>query len=248
MQKKDYTSSSSPSSSWQETLNKEKRNSFLQKLIIWGGIALVSIAGIAFLVKLAGTNSPQTSVETANLPKVSEKDIIVGDKNAKITITEYSDFQCPACASYNPIVDQLLSDYKGKLNLVYRFFPLTGIHKNAIISGRAGYAGWKLGKFDEMKDELFNNQKDWELLSEDKARETFIDYAKSIKIDSDEFTKIMNSDEAKNAVLAGEKEALGLGLNSTPTFFVGNKKVSPSGYDEFKQIIDTQLNQQKPLQ
>jgi predicted DsbA family dithiol-disulfide isomerase len=84
-------------------------------------------------------------------------------------------------------------------------------------------------------------------LGENEAKEAFVDYANSIGLDPGEFTKIMNSDEAENAVLAGEKEALTLGLNSTPTFFIGTKKVAPAGYDEFKQIIDGELNQQKPL-
>lgn len=245
MQKKNYDSQSSP---WQENLNKEKRNNLLQKIIIWGGIGLVIVAGLALLIKLSGSGSSTTPTEVvSNLPKISESDIVVGNKSAKVNLIEYSDFQCPACANYNPIVNQLLSDYSDKVNLVYRFFPLTSIHKNSIVSGQAGYAAWKLGKFAEMKDELFSNQKDWENLSEEDAKKAFVEYAKSIKLNADEFTKIMNSDEAKGAVLAGEKSAVGLGLQATPTFFLGNKQIKPSGYDDFKKLIDGELNSTQPL-
>lgn len=244
MQKKDYDSGHS---NWQENIDKEKRKNLIQKLVIWGGIGLITIAGIALLVKMSGGGNSQTTEVATNLPKISASDIIVGEKTAKVNIIEYSDFQCPACAAYNPIVNQLLSTYPGKVNLVYRFFPLTSIHKNSIVSGQAAYAAWKLGKFEEMKDELFNNQKDWENLSEDKAKEAFIEYAKSIKLDVDQFTKIMNSDEAKGAVLAGEKGALGLGLGGTPTFFLGNKQIKPTNYDDFKRLIDDALNVQQPL-
>ena len=243
MQKKEYATPSP----WQENLNKEKRNSLIQKLIIWGGIAFVAIASIAVLIKFTKTSAPTASVETPNLPKISSTDIIVGEKTASLSIIEYSDFQCPACAAYNSTINKLLADYQGKVNLVYRFFPLTSIHKNAVISGQAGYAAWKLGKFVEMKDELFNNQVDWESLSEDKAKEAFIDYAKSIKLDPEEFAKIMNSNEAKNAVLNGEKEAFSLGLQGTPSFFLGNKSIKPKSYEDFKKLIDDELNLQKPL-
>ena len=245
MQKKPYEQEPS---SWQSNAGREQRNDLVKKIIIWGGIALASIAGIALLVKLAGTSSSTAPIETPNLPEVSANEIIVGEKNAKVSIIEYSDFQCPACASYNPVVNKLLSDYSGKVRLVYRFFPLRTIHKNGIISSQAGYAAWKLGKFSEMKDELFVNQKDWESLDEGKAKEAFIDYAKGLKLDGNKFKEIMNSNEAKNAVLDGEKEALGLGLNSTPTFFLGNKRVQPGGYEDFKKLIDDELIGQKPLQ
>ena len=244
MQKKDYDTSSS---NWQNNINKEKRNSMIQKLIVWGGITLVTIAGIAVLVKLANTGSTSTPTEVSNLPKATSSDIIVGSIEATLTITEYSDFQCPACAAYNPAVNQVLSEYSGKVNLVYRFFPLRSIHKNAVVSAQAGFAAWKLGKFSEMKDELFNNQSDWENLSEDKAKEAFVEYAKGLKLDGEEFAKIMNSDEAKNAVENSEKEALSIGLQGTPSFFLGNKKISPKNYDEFKKLIDEELGLQKPL-
>lgn len=244
MQKKDYGSGHS---NWQENIDKEKRKNLIQKILIWGGIGLVTIAGVALLVKMSGGGSTQTTEVVANLPKASAAEIVVGDKSAKVNIIEYSDFQCPACAAYNSTVNQLLSTYQGKVNLIYRFFPLTGIHKNAIISGQAGYAAWKLGKFAEMKDELFNNQQNWENLSEDDAKKEFIEYAKGIKLETDEFAKIMNSSEAKGAVLAGEKSALSLGLQGTPTFFLGNKQIKPASYDDFKRLIDEQLDIQKPL-
>lgn len=244
MQKKDYENQDS---NWQKNLDKENRSNFIQKLVIWGGIALVTIAGIGLLVKISGTDSASKVETVSNIPKPSADEIIVGNKSAKLTLIEYSDFQCPACAAYNPVVNQVLSDYQGKVNLVYRFFPLTSIHKNSIVAGQAGYAAWKLGKFVEMKDELFNNQSSWENLSENDAKKAFIEYAKSIKLNPDEFEKIMVSPEANEAVLKGEKDALSLGLQGTPSFFIGDKQIKPSGYDGFKEIIDSQLSSDKPL-
>jgi protein-disulfide isomerase len=240
MQKKPLPSSES-NSNWQDNLKKEARKQMMQKLAIWGGIILVCIAGLGLLVKLAGTTGTETNSTAVfeNLPKEKPEDIVLGDKNAPVTITEYADFQCPACAAYNPITNQLLEEYKGKVKIVYRHFPLRNAHKNAIIAGQAAQAAHELGKFSGMKDLLFENQADWQ--TEDDPRGIFEGYAKSLGLDVARFREIMNSDEAKKAVEDGEVEAIGLGLNSTPTFFVGNKRIQPSGIDGFKVMIDEEL-------
>lgn len=247
MQKKDY-SSPNQSSNWQDNVKSQERSNMIKKIAIWGVIIAASVAGLAGLVVLAdkGSNSNQAPVETANFPQISENDIVLGDPKAKVTITEYADFQCPACANYNPILNRILLDYADKVKIAYRFFPLRGIHKNALISGQAGYAAGKLGKFPEMKDLLYDNQKDWENLGDPK--EVFEAYASSIGLKEEEFRAIMNSAEAKKAVEDGEKEAIGLGLNSTPSFFIGNKQFQPGTYDEFKKLIDDELKSQQPLQ
>ena len=229
-----------PSSSWQDNIKKEQRRETGKKFVIWGIIILASVAGLGLLVKLAGTSGPGSEpVVNENVPKIRDSDILIGDPKAKVTIFEYSDFQCPACAAYNPTLNRLLSEYDGKVNLVYRFFPLRGIHKNAFISSQAGFAAWKLGKFEDMKDTLFDNQTDWENL--DDPKETFTSYAKKIGLDEKKFSELMVSGEAKKAVETGEAEALSLGLNSTPTIFIGNKKVSTRTYDDFKKLIEEDL-------
>lgn len=245
MQKKNYSPESS--AAWKESMEKQQKKDMMTKLIMWGGIIIVSVIGLAALVFVANKSTDKTTkVENANLPAPKSTDIIVGDKNAKVVITEYADFQCPACASYSPVVNKILSDYPNKVKLVYRFFPLKSIHKNAQISGQAGYAAYKLGKFPEIKDSLYSNQVDWENLKD--PREIFEGYAQTAGLDVTKFREIMNSDEAKKAVEAGENEAIGLGLNSTPSFFIGKNQVKPASYDDFKKLIDEELLKDKPLQ
>lgn len=240
MQKKSHIPPET-SSHWQDEIKKQERANMLKKFMMWGGIIGVSILGLAGLVLIAdkSTSSTEVPIENANLPKITENDIVIGDRNAKITITEYADLQCPACAAVNPLTNRALEEYNGKIKLVYRFFPLRGIHKNAIISGQAAFAAHKLKKFPEMKDLLYANQADWE--NQEDPKEIFEGYATSIGIDVEEFRTIMNSEEAKKSVEDDEKEAIGLGINSTPTFFIGNKQFSVSNYDEFKALIDEEL-------
>ena len=241
MQKKKTLPEQNIASGWEQNLKQQQRKENFKKYGIWAGILALCFAGLAGLVVFANQTGPTTSapLEVSNLPAVKSADIVLGDPKAKVTITEYADFQCPACASANPLTNQVLSEYKGKVILVYRFLPLRGIHKNALISGQAAYAAYKLGKFSEMKDLLYENQKSWENLGN--PRDTFIGYAKDLGLKTEEFTNLMNSSEAKKAVLAGESEALGLGLNSTPSFFIGNKQFSPQNFDSFKQLIEEEL-------
>ncbi len=227
-------------SAWQDTLKKQERKDNIKKYSIWAIFGLVFLIGLGALVKMAGV-SPSTSnpVQIASLPKVTDKDIIMGDKTAKTSVIEYADLQCPACASYNPIMKRLESDFKGRVKFVYRFFPLTSVHRNAIISAQASYAAHKQGKFSEMKDALYENQPAWENLPD--PREDFAKFADKIGLDVERFKKDMNSDESKNVVLAGLNEANKLGLNSTPTFFINDLHVSPNGYDDFKKLIEQEL-------
>ncbi len=226
---------------WQEKAKLEERNAKVKKYSIWAGAALLVglvILGLVWLVNSPSSNSSGTS---ANVAPVSKKDITNGQSKAKVVLIEYSDFQCPACAAYHPLVNQLLTEFNGKIYFVYRMFPLTNIHPNSHISAQAAYAALKQGKFFEMGDLLFNNQKDWADSSD--PRGTFMDYARQLKLDLKKFETEMNSDEAKNYVNDAENQANSEGINATPTFILNGVKIqNPSSYDDFKKLINNELN------
>src|SRR3990167_8426579 len=155
-------------------------------------------------------------------------------------LIEYGDFQCPACATFYSIVKQLKEEYKNDLLFVFRDFPLTNIHRNALLSSQAAYAANKQGKYWEMHDLLYVNQTTWSESGD--AASIFTDYAKKLDLDADQFTKDMNSDEAKTFVKEGENNAISLGLNSTPSIFLNNKLLNiPLSYEAFKKAIDEEL-------
>ncbi len=240
MQKKDYSPSEN-SSQGGNILASEDRKNLIKKLSIWGVIIGGVALGLVALVTIAQRSAaPQTPVVVENFPPPNKNDMILGNAEAEIIITEYADFQCPACAAYNPIINSVLEQYPKDLMVVYRHFPLRGIHKNAQIAGQAAYAAWKLGKFEEMKDLLYGTQASWS--NQNDPKEIFIGYAGEIGLDKEEFESLMNSEEAKRAVLDGESESYRLGLNSTPSFFLGNKRVFPgNNLQDFKQLIEEEL-------
>lgn len=224
---------------WQEKAKLEERNAKIKKYSIWAGTVGVIVLIIGGLIMLVSSPSSTTTNQQANVAPVSAKDITNKESAAKVTLIEYSDFQCPACAAYYPVVAQLLQEYKGKIYFVYRIFPLTNIHPNARISGQAAFAAHKQNKFFEMEDLLFVNQKDWANASEPSG--IFMDYARELKLDAKKFQNDMNSDEAKKYVTDSENQALSEGINSTPTFILNGVKIkNPAGYEEFKKLIENE--------
>ena len=238
MQKKDYSASQDSTSKLTPKLSEDRKDLF-KKATIWGGLILASVAGLALLIILAQRGgTPQTPIEKANLPPVTEADITSGKAEGNVVLIEYADFQCPACATYNPMLKTLEGEYPDNLKIVYRIFPLN-THKNAEPSARAAYAAWKMGNFVDMKDLLYENQGDWS--GENDPTTIFIEYAKDIGLNSSDFEKVMKSKEAKNFVSEDKAEAVNLGLNATPSFFLGKKQIFPRNIDDFRILINAEI-------
>jgi len=159
-----------------------------------------------------------------------------GPKDAKVTIVEFSDFQCPFCAQSTALVDQVLKAYPKDVNFVYKQFPLTAIHPQAMPAAKATIAAGKQGKFWEMHDILFQNSRE---LAPDKLKE----YAAKIGLDVARWEKDMNSPETQQQVEKEMQEARAADVSGTPTFFVGGKRVMNRSFEGFKQLIDQQLSQ-----
>lgn len=224
----------------EEKLKKERRVKLIKKIGLWIGTIAVVAVSIWGLIALVNNDSlPQKAI---NLPPISKNDIVWGiPEDAKVTLVEYADFQCPACRNYFPLIRQLEKDFGDKLLVVYRFFPLTQIHQNAMLSTQAAYAASKQNKFWEIHDVLYENQTLW--ANSSNAKDLFIEYAKKINLNVSQFINDLNSDATKKFVNNEENSAISIGVNATPTFFVnGNMIQNPQGTKAFKQIIQDALN------
>lgn len=201
-----------------------------KKILLWT-IILVGFLGILFVLLNIFNKQPASAPVSQN---------VKGEATASATLVEYSDFQCPACAVYYPVIKQINKDFKGKIRFVYRYFPLRTTHKNAEISSIAAEAAGRQNKFWEMHDLLFENQNEWSNLAD--PREKFTEYAKFIGLDMDKFQNDLNSKEIKNRVEADYQNGLSLGVNATPTFFLNDQKIAnPRTYEEFRIKIEEVL-------
>lgn len=208
----------------------------IRTVAFWGIFALV-LGGMVFgMVKIASRNSPNNKEPLSLTAMLTESDWIRGNKNAKVIITEYSDFQCPACAAYYELVKQAHKDFGDNLAIVYRHFPLRQIHANAEAAALSAEAAGRQGKFWEMHDMIFESQENWK--DEKNAQEIFSEYAGKLDLDAERFKLDLNSKELKQKVEADYQSGIKAGVNHTPTFFLNGKEIqNPRSYEEFKQII-----------
>jgi len=213
-----------------------------KEIIIWFAVIAVLIGGLWLLINAANAPlTPPPPAEIQNVPSVSKTDLIRGNPNAKVTLIEYADFQCPACAVMHVTIKQLQGDFKDNLRLVYRFFPLTNIHQNSLISAQAVYAAGLQGKLWEMFDMVYENQEGWS--DSTQAKSIFVDYAKKLGLNSSKFNSDIDSDSTKKFITDEQSQGLDLGINATPTIFMNGKEIqNPTTYEDFKKLIQNEIN------
>ncbi len=209
-------------------------------VFLWLGI-IVLIGGAVFgMVKLAGRAQSNQTALLANA--VSASDWIRGDKDSKVVLVEYSDFQCPACKIFYVFLKQIEAKYGAKMELVYRNFPLSQ-HANAMLAAQAAEAAGKQGKFWEMHDMIFEGQDIWSAKSNADTGKTFMSYAQSLGLNIDQFKKDLNSAEIKTKIEGDYQGGIKSEINATPTFFLNGKKLPPpTSYGEFENTITQAIN------
>lgn len=193
----------------------------IKSLMVFGLITLGVLLGVGGLLWQFGQSTDKPIAQIAGDKHLSE-----GSGN--VILVEFSDFQCPACLAVQAPLKQILTKYEGKVEFVYRYFPLTSIHKNAMISAQAAEAAYLQNKFWEMHDKLFETQANWQGLAD--PREVFVGYAKEMGMDTQKFTSDMESQSVKDAIGRDLLASTQYRLTGTPTFFLNGTKV------EFSQI------------
>ena len=210
-------------------------------LVIFGVTAILTVGGIFFLGK-SSSPATKTQVDSNVLGALNKDDSYqISSDSSKVTVVEFSDLECPACAAAHPITKKILEEYKGRIRFVYRHFPLPQ-HTKALIAIKAAEAAGEQGKFWEMQDRLFTTQEEWS--GKDNAPELFVGYAKDLGLDTDKFKADIESGKYNTKIERDRQDGLTLQVNSTPTFFINDQRypgVLP--YDDFKSKLDAQLEE-----
>jgi protein-disulfide isomerase len=155
-----------------------------------------------------------------------------GAKDAKVTIVEFADYQCPFCAQAAPLFEQVLKEYPKDVNYVYKQFPLPAtMHPNAMPASKAVVAAGKQGKVWEMHDLVFQNSRE---LGADKLKE----YAGRVGVDVARWEKDMNSPEVQQQIDREMAEGRAADVTGTPTIFVNGKRLQNRSIEGFRQMID----------
>ncbi len=168
-----------------------------------------------------------------------DNDPSLGDSNAKVSIVEFSDFQCPFCATFvRETFDDLKREYidTGKVSFTFKNFPLTNTHRNAMAAALAAECANEQGKFWEYHDKLFRSQKSLE-------KKDLKEYAEDLDLNTDTFNTCLDSEKYKDEVSNDLEEGTGLGVRGTPTFFINGRALSGAlPIEEFEKIIDEELS------
>ncbi len=212
---------------------------------------IVAIAGFWFLTQPAKDSG--TKAEPTNH--------VLGEGSTGVVLIEYGDFQCPACGSYHPILQQVKELYKDRVTFQFRHFPLESLHKNARAASRAAEAAAAQGKFWEMHDYLFENQMAWQDTGDPVS--IFENYAKIIGVeDMAKFTEDYKSSTINGLINADLDAGRALGASSTPTFVLDGVKLDDNpaaSVQAFSVLLDeaiakktgqqpTQSTEQSPTQ
>jgi len=182
---------------------------------------------------------PKPPIEQINLQDLIDDDTVKGDPNAPVTIVEWSDFECPFCERfYQQTLGLIEKEYidTGKVNMVYRDFPLS-FHENAQKAAEAAECAGEQGKFWEMHDSLFENGVEGGVRS-------FKKFAKDLDLNDAEFNECLDSGKMESEVKKDMVDGQNAGVKGTPAFIINGKLLSGAQpFSVFKQAIDEALTE-----
>ena len=143
---------------------------------------------------------------------------------APVVIEEYGDYQCPPCGQLHPELKQIEHEFGKKVQIVFRHFPLTKIHKNALLAAHAAEAARNQNKFWEMHDVLYQNQKQWSELED--AKSVFLSYAQRLNLNLERFQSDLQSNLVGQRIIADIQRGTSLGVTGTPTVFLDSNRLN----------------------
>ena len=196
------------------------------------------------------TVAPQAKIEPTTAPLTDEQKNEIyqsgagskGEKDAKVTVVEFSDYQCPFCKRYiDDSYSQIMKDYGDKIRYIFHDYPLS-FHANAKAAAMASRCAADQDKYWEYHENLFAKQDDWSSAATDAVTDKFVAYATELGLEAADFKTCVDSKKHEKAVdddvVLGQK----VGVSGTPSFFVnGTMLVGAQPYANFKALIDEAL-------
>ncbi len=193
----------------------------LERTALFGGSGGVLVVAV-MLALGASAGTPSSSPNGSSLAPAGNPHLGTG----RVEVVEFADYECPGCAVIAPILAGIASS--NGATLVYRYFPLDSIHRNADASARAAAAADRQGHFWQMSEALYARQNEWKDLSATDADAFFRTIASGLGLDVTAWEAAYASAEVKAAVDVDRQAAVGLGLNGTPTLFINGRLYSGS--------------------
>lgn len=212
----------------------------------WIFFVILVIAVFGFAISSSNKNS-NTSRKVEDPTQVQADDHVRGKADSKVYFITYGDFECPSCNAWEPELQKIKEEYKDKVAFIFRHFPLTDKHVNALAAARASEAAGKQGKFWEMHDLLYARWGEWKGDNKS-AQAKFEAYAEELGLDMTKFKTDYESEAVADRINSDLVTASKVGAKGTPTFLINGEIVEPGGVAEGKakirQLLDEKISQQ----
>ena len=196
--------------------------------IIFGAICIGLIGGLIYLSNNNKANVDDvsaTDIQVASAENGNIAEHTYGNMDSKVILYEYADYQCPGCYSAYPIIKEVTEKYKDQIGYVFRNYPLTSSHPNALAAAAASESAGLEGKYWEMHNSLFTNRSNWINLLGEERTEYFASLATALGVDKEKF--LSHLDDANVRKKINYDLALGqkAGVSGTPALYIGSKDV-----------------------
>lgn len=212
-------------------------------------LAVIAVFGIAAIVYTLGA-SGGTATEPVDLSGLDDPRQLYemaaavkqGSDDAPVKVVEFADYQCGGCRSFALGVKPTLSSYidQGQVQFIYYDFPLTEIHAHSFLAARAVRCAGDQDHFWDYQHLVFTNQASWAAKADPAA--DFIDMASQVGLDAGAFSSCVKSDRYADVVTANRELAIQLGINSTPTLIVNNRRLVAPSARSLNDMIEAELN------
>jgi protein-disulfide isomerase len=232
--------------------SKYKESYFVNKKT-WIIFIVICVAVLGALVFMSRSQKVDVSsinpysIQPASKASGNIADHVYGNKDSKVLLVEYGDFQCPSCGAAYPIIKQVKEEYKDKIAFVFRNNPLPTLHPNAKAAAAAGEAAGLQGKFWEMHNKLYDLQDSWSNLDTNQRTDAFVSYAKEVGVkDINKFKADMSADNVGAKINFDLSLGQKIGVTGTPTFTLNGDTLSSdqrASVDALKKAIDAKLKE-----
>lgn len=196
--------------------------------IIFAAVCLVVLVGLVYVSskdKVDVSNVSADTIQSASTQSGQISDQVFGNRDSKVVLIEYGDFQCPGCGSAHPVVKEVTEKYKDHVAFVFRNFPLASIHPNARAAAAAAEAAGLQGKYWEMHNILYENQDEWSSAGAENRTGFLTGYAKGLDLNVDTFKQDLASTKIGQKINFDQAVGKKISVNATPTFYLNGKKV-----------------------
>ncbi|MGH3980437.1 MAG: DsbA family protein [Pseudonocardiaceae bacterium] len=211
-------------------------------------ISIMMVAAVALVIAgfVALTGPEESAPSTTTDPTRSSELLVRPDSHrlstapdGEVTFVEFLDFECEACGAAYPLIEELRTEYQGRVTFVARYFPLSS-HFNSERAARAVEAAAQQGRFEQMYQRMFETQTEWAEQQTGKDA-VFRGFAADLGLDMAAYDRAYSDPATLERIRRDQADGEALGVKGTPTFFLDGEKLEPQSSDDLRNALDAAL-------